>query len=378
MSEERRERWRQPLAASPWPVVLCTGDAVAVAHTLLLQGVRADLVYLDPPFSLGRDLVGEVVAPTPGGDARWIRWGFGDRWPGGLEGYLAAMEPVLHAVRALLAPGGSLLLHCDQHAAPYLAVACDRIFGFGDRLGTGRAAGFRNELVWLYGLGGSSSRSYPRKHDTILWYTAGGDWFFEPPREPATSQRLRGTTKKSPDVIDIPAINNMAVERTGFPTQKPLALLDRLVRAHAAPGATIVDLFGGSGTTSLAAGLAGRRAVSGDQSADAVALQRFRLLQAGLDVDATLGRADVGADLRVVDGVVELASPVPLVFAAAMHRAADGALEGRHWWWCGGRASGGRWEGAQTHLRLQCRPDADYILYADAAGRETLSRLTTP
>jgi DNA modification methylase len=138
-------------------------------------------------------------------------------------------------------------------------------------------SGFVNHLIWTYGLGGSSPRRFARKHDDVLYYAKGSDYFFEPPLVPATSNRMKGQLKKASDVIRIPAINNMALERTGYPTQKPLALLSLLVNACCPPGGTVLDPFCGSGTTLLAATESGRRFLGIDINPDAVRIARDRL-----------------------------------------------------------------------------------------------------
>lgn len=259
-------------------------DALTAARALADASERPTLVYIDPPFAAERDF----FARLPDGSETLA---YRDKWDS-LGAYLAFMEAVLAALRDALSDEGSLLLHCDHRAAPYLAVLCDRLFGMGDRGSKKAAAGFRNELIWSYGLGGSSPRCYPKKHDTILWYSRGADWFFEPPRVPATSQRMRGQTKKAPDVLNVPTLNNMAKERCGYPTQKPLALLDLLVRAHAPEGALVADVFSGSGTTSVAAARQGRRAFAADIGADAVAATATRLREAGAPL-AVYGGDDV-------------------------------------------------------------------------------------
>ena len=99
-----------------------------------------------------------------------------------------------------------------------LAIVLPVLWLIESRLG---AASFVNHLVWHYGLGGSSPRRFARKHDDILYHAAGPAYWFEAPRVPATSRRLAGQTKKATDVLDVPAINNQARERTGWPTQKP-------------------------------------------------------------------------------------------------------------------------------------------------------------
>ncbi len=243
------------------------GDNLEVLTALApeLRG-KVALCYLDPPFGTGRDF-----------------GAFDDRWEGGRAGLLAFLRPRLALLHDLLAPDGSILVHLDHRVAHQVAVVLDDLFGPGDR-DPGGGPGFRNELVWSYGLGGSSPRYYPRKHDTILWYTRGASWHFDPPMIPARSVRMRGELKKQPDVWDVPSINNQAKERNGYPTQKPLALLEPLVRAHSRPGELVLDPFCGSGTTLVAAVRAGRRALGVDRSEEALAIARKRLLAEGADI----------------------------------------------------------------------------------------------
>ena len=134
-----------------------------------------------------------------------------------------------------------------------------------------------NHLVWKYGLGGSSPNRFARKHDDILYYARGDERWFEPPMVPATSRRMAGSLKKATDVLDVPSINNMAAERTGWPTQKPLALLRLLVGACARPGGTVMDPFCGSGTTLVAAVECGRRAIGIDRDPTAIEIAGTRL-----------------------------------------------------------------------------------------------------
>lgn len=214
-----------------------------------------DLVYADPPFNTGQtqsDRNGE----------------FRDSWPS-VDAYLAWLRERLVATLPAIKPTGSILLHLDYRSSHRVRVLLD------DLLGPDR---FVNHLIWSYGLGGSSPRRFARKHDDILFYCLDPDrYWFDPPRVPATSNRMRGQSKKSTDVLDIPAINNMAAERTGYPTQKPLALLDVLVRACCVPGGTVLDPCCGSGTTLVAALAAGRNAIGCDLNPEAVAIARGRL-----------------------------------------------------------------------------------------------------
>ena len=174
----------------------------------------------------------------------------------------------------MLAPEGSVLLHCDWRSCHHLRVLLDEVFG---------AERFVNHLIWVYGLGGSSPRRFARKHDDILFYAAGPGYYFDPPMVPATSVRMKGRLKKATDVIDIPAINNMAAERVGYPTQKPLALLELLVESCCAPGGVVLDAFCGSGTALVAARRRGRRYVGIDVNPDAVRISQDRLESVGAD-----------------------------------------------------------------------------------------------
>lgn len=260
------------------------GDNLEAMRLLLdAPSVRGHvaLAYLDPPFGTGRDF-----------------GAYDDRWKEGRMGLVASLRPRLEAIHALLAADGSILVHLDHRVAHVVAVLLDDLFGPGDRdpRRGDPTPGFRNEIIWSYGLGGSSKRFYPRKHDTILWYTKGDRWTFDPPKIPARSQRMKGLWKKQLDVFvgppsldalddatlpsdvwDVAAINNMAKERTGYPTQKPLALLERLVVAHSNAGDLVLDPYCGSGTTLVAARRTARRAIGIDASAEAVRVARARL-----------------------------------------------------------------------------------------------------
>ena len=224
------------------------------------------LIYLDPPFFTGRQFASR-------GDAGG---GFADAWES-LADYLAFLRVRLEAIHPLLARDGALLLHLDWRTVHYAKVICDEIFGI-DR--------FQNELIWSYNSGGGSKRRYGRKHDTILWYGVGPQPYFDADAARVPYDAVIATKrahlfnpdgKVSGDVLTISRPPNHAKEWTGWPTQKPLALLRFLVRCHTAPGDLVGDFFAGSGTTLLAAALEGRRARGCDVSAEAVALATQRL-----------------------------------------------------------------------------------------------------
>ncbi|MEM9374245.1 MAG: site-specific DNA-methyltransferase [Planctomycetota bacterium] len=220
-----------------------------------LPPASVDLLYADPPFKTGRRQTGSSGAYD---DA----WASTSDWNAWLRERLIATLPALK-------PTGSILLHIDWRTSHHTRLLLDELLG-SDR--------FVNHLVWAYGLGGSSPRRFARKHDDILFYCLDPDaYHFEPPMIPATSRRMQGRLKKATDVIDIPSLNNMASERVGYPTQKPLALLELLIGACCPPGGTVLDPCCGSGTTLAAAAKLNRKPVGCDLNPEAVALARQRL-----------------------------------------------------------------------------------------------------
>jgi len=238
---------------------LIKGDCLAVLASMP-EG-SFELAYLDPPFNTGDVKEGRAGS-------------FVDRWPR-IEDYMSFLTPRLAQVRRVLTTEGAILVHCDWRTSHHVRLALDGIFG---------ADGFVNHLIWSYGLGGSSPRRFARKHDDIFYYACSDRYFFEAPRQAATSRRLAGRTKKQTDVLTIPSINNMAKERTGWPTQKPVELLELLVRATCPPRGRVLDPFCGSGTTLVAASRAGcSRIVGVDVSAEALEIANQRLAPAGAE-----------------------------------------------------------------------------------------------
>jgi DNA modification methylase len=235
-------------------------------RALLLPAGSIDLLYTDPPFNTG-----DTQRTPPGAKAvkgRSARAAFADR-VGTPAQFASWLGECMKATLPALKPTACLLVHTDWRTTHHVRLMLDGLLG-EDR--------FVNHLIWSYGLGGSSPRRFARKHDDVLFYCLDPEkYYFDPPRIPATSRRLRGKTKKATDVLDIPSINNMATERTGYPTQKPLELLELLVAACCPPGGTVLDPTCGSGTTLVAAERLGRGAIGFDRSRAAVALARKRL-----------------------------------------------------------------------------------------------------
>jgi len=246
---------RYPVRVSAWINTIMEGDC---AETLAaLPAGCAQLAYLDPPFMTNRRHTA----------ARNTTNAFDDHWES-LEDYLAFLHARITQLHRVLDDNGSILVHCDWRACHHIRLMLDDIFG-SDR--------FVNHLIWRYGLGGSSPRRFARKHDDILFYARSDAYYFDPPMIPATSRRMQGQLKKATDILAIPSINNQARERVGYPTQKPLALLELLVQACAAPGSLVIDPFCGSGTTLVAARNLERNYFGIDVNPDAARIARQRL-----------------------------------------------------------------------------------------------------
>ncbi len=257
-------------------------DSVAEGDNLAcmrrLPAACIDLIYIDPPFKTGR-------VRSQGAEGHR----FDDRWPGGVRAYLAFLEPRLREMHRLLRPTGTLYVHLDWHVVHYVKVLLDDIFGY---------EGFLNEIVWSYRTGGVSRAWFGRKHDTILAYAKQrGRHTFHVLRDGThrtdglkhdEAGRPYKMTKRGrlyfhpdgpamTDVWEVPFLSTVSLERTGYPGQKPLALLERVIRASSNPGDLVADFFCGSGTTLVAARQLGRHWLGCDCSPHAVAISRRRL-----------------------------------------------------------------------------------------------------
>ena len=274
------------------PNRLFWGDNLHVMRQLPSQSI--DLIYIDPPFFSGRNY--NVIF----GDQNELR-SFSDIWEGGMPGYLIWLNARLYEMKRLLKKTGSIYVHCDWHASHYIKVEMDKIFGHQS---------FRNEIVWRYSIGGRSRSTFPRKHDVIFWYTkARADWTFNgdavktpyqaDPKTLGGVKRIDengrpyretwGTGSKKvyryyldegklpEDVWDLESINSNSPERIGYPTQKPEALTERIIRASSNEADVVADFFIGGGTTAAVAQRLGRRWVACDQSRVAVAITADRL-----------------------------------------------------------------------------------------------------
>jgi DNA modification methylase len=267
---------------------LILGDNLPVMAALLpdYEG-RIDLIYADPPFFTNRKY---PVRIGRGEDSRkpdeWqLTEGYRDHWPD-LDAYLDFLYQRLALMYRLLAPNGTLYLHLDWHADSYARLLLDELFG---------AENLLNEIIWAYHGPSPIRRAFNRKHDTILVYVKGKDYTFNAdavrePYNPNTVKTFEASPKagfgKVPDLERgkvpedwwyFPVVARLHNERTGYPTQKPQALLERIVNASSNPGDLVADFFCGSGTTPLIAANLGRRFIAADATFRAVHTTRSRL-----------------------------------------------------------------------------------------------------
>lgn len=353
-----RETRPVPFEAGDERAGLIFGDALDAAAVFQARGERAHVVYVDPPYASQADYVSEARLDGVADGRTRRAVAFGDRWrgPEGVGAYLDMLAPRLEAAAGLLRDDGTLWVHLDWRSAYLVRAVLDEIFG-RDR--------FINEIVWRRApnLGRqAASAQFGRTLDTILVYGKERAKIVPPTRlEPIEARAVRFDDEGRPfttaprgdytdasiekleregrvhrtasgrvyikyflvkdeagnffrerrvDALwtDVPPLRHAKTsERTGYPTQKPLALLDRIVRCASPEGGTVVDLFCGSGTTLVAAARAGRRALGSDKSPIAIATARSRLLRAGVapmiertDGDLPRGEARVALDGRRV------------------------------------------------------------------------------
>jgi DNA modification methylase len=267
---------------------LILGDNLAIMAALVpeYEG-RINLIYADPPFFTNRKYPARIGR---GEDSRkpdeWqMAEGYHDDW-NGLDSYLDFLYQRLALMYRLLAPNGTLYLHLDWHADAYARLLLDEIFGADHLL---------NEIIWTYHGPSPIRRAFNRKHDTILAYVKNHDYVFNvdairEPYNPNTVKTFNASPKagfgKIPDLERgkvpedwwyFPVVARLHNERTGYPTQKPVALLERIVLASSNRGDIVADFFCGSGTTSFVAAKHGRKFISSDGAIRALHTTRARL-----------------------------------------------------------------------------------------------------
>ncbi|MDP9037665.1 MAG: site-specific DNA-methyltransferase [Acidobacteriota bacterium] len=293
------------------------GDNLAALERM--EAGSAALIYVDPPFNTGRRQ--SRVRMSAVRDEAGDRIGFGGRryrtqrveaaggYADRFDDFLGFLRPRMEQAYRVLAPEGSLFFHIDYREVHYCKVMLDEVFAFGSK-GTGRAC-FQNEIIWAYDYGARAKRRWPAKHDNILWYTKHPERYTfnleASDRIPYMAPGLVGAEKaargKTPtDVWWHTIVSPTGREKTGYATQKPLGILERIVRVHTNPGDLVVDFFAGSGTAGEAAARNGRSFCLVDESAEAVAVMERRLAGYGVRLERAGAQAAPGGDVQEAIG----------------------------------------------------------------------------
>ena len=263
------------------------GDCLDILKQIDSNSV--DMIYLDPPFFTQKM---QSLKDTQG-----TEYFFGDVW-NSREEYLDYMKVRVYELKRVLKDTGSIFLHCDEKASHYLRIILDDIFG---------EENFRSEIIWTYKRWSNSKKGLLPGHQTIFFYSKTNNYKFNiiyTENSPTTNidqilqERVRDNRGKAiykhddngeiilskekkgvpmSDVWEIPFLNPKAKERVGYPTQKPIELLERIVRISTDVGDTVLDPFCGSGTTMVAAELVNRKGIGIDISRDAVEISENRL-----------------------------------------------------------------------------------------------------
>ncbi|HCA47482.1 MAG TPA: site-specific DNA-methyltransferase [Armatimonadetes bacterium] len=244
------------------------------------------LIYIDPPFNTGKTQSRTQIRVER--DEAGDRTGFGGRryrteevisraWQDEFDDYLGFLEPRLLEAHRVLAPHGSLYLHLDYREVHYAKVLLDAIFG---------RRCFINEIIWAYDYGGRSTTRWPAKHDNILFYAKNPRKFtfnrdevdripYMAPGLVSDEKRARG--KFPTDTWWHTIVSPTGREKTGYPTQKPVGILKRIIGASSLPGEPVLDFFAGSGTTGVAALELGRKFCLIDSNPEAIEVMRGRM-----------------------------------------------------------------------------------------------------
>ncbi|HUU01068.1 MAG TPA: site-specific DNA-methyltransferase [Myxococcota bacterium] len=266
-------------------IEIILGDNLAVLKSFVDESF--DLIYIDPPFNTGKQQSRtriRTVRDHSGGD----RVGFKGRryrtekigtlnFADEFDDFLDFLTPRIEEARRVLKPAGSFFLHIDYREAHYCKVLLDSIFGRDS---------FINEIIWAYDYGARSKKRWSAKHDNILWYAKDPkNYTFNfdqmdriPYMAPGLVTKEKAARGKTPtDVWWHTIVPTNGKERTGYPTQKPLGVLTRIVKVHSRPGDRLLDFFAGSGTLGEAAARLGRYAVLIDNNPQAVKVMTRRL-----------------------------------------------------------------------------------------------------
>lgn len=378
---------REILPGEGGPNLLIHGENLRVLASLLPEyRGRVDLVYIDPPFGVGASFSqrGESGARLPA---------YRDFLGRGADCALHAFYERLLLAHALLRDGGSAYIHMDYRLHPYFRLIAGEIFGPRHLV---------NDIVWHYRSGGGTRRRFGMKHDNLLLFAKGPGYTFNPdavrtPYDAVIARKRRASFhpagKVTPDVWDISRPPNHSREWTGYATQKPLALLERILLASSNPGDLVLDYYGGSGTTAVAAQRLGRRWILCDESPAAIQTTRKRLLRESPPVSAhlhtagdtpppgppsILPRLHVAAPAGKFHISLDIGEPdrekAPVDFWAVDLGAGDGGPF-RHDWWAARSGNAPPVEQSPPFPVQEGQPPRARVLVVDVHGRECIHPL---
>jgi len=291
--------------------LLVKGDNIKWMKYMLDTGYKGkiNLICIDPPFFSGvnYDAIVKIDSDKIKSLPPVKLYAYHDVWDKGMEGYLRSLCTRFYLMRDLLADDGCIWVHLDWHAAHYVKIIMDEVFG---------EKNFINEVIWNYKSGGTSKRHFSRKHDTLLFYSKTGKYYFKPQREKSYNRsfkayRFKGvkeyrddlgwyTMVNMKDVWQINMIGRTSAERTGYATQKPEALIMRIIESCSSEGDICADFFGGSGTLASAADKLGRRWISCDSGGPAFSAAEKRLAGAGVDFIALEQAKSIQGEVKCV------------------------------------------------------------------------------
>ena len=326
----------EQVGANPQGNLLMRGECVSACAYLKEQGIQVDLVYIDPPFASGADYAKKVYLRRNPQVAEAIRQAeeqldieelrsfeekmYGDVW--NKESYLNWMYENLMAIKSVMSDTASIYVHLDWHIGHYVKILMDEIFGEDY---------FLNEIIWSYfAFKRKTTKKFPQKHDVIYSYTKSDEYVWNTQFKPHSPEYIKRFKKDKDgrlyrddvnptaggsriiyldeiegDIIDsvwtdIAPVNPIAQERADYATQKPEALLERIIKASSNEGMVVADFFGGSGVTAAVANRLGRRFIHNDIGINSIQTTRDRLVAAKAEFDV----------LEIRDGVSLYRNPV--------------------------------------------------------------------
>ena len=309
-----------------WNNLLLRGECLSACAYLKDQGISVDLVYIDPPFASGANYAKKVYLrrnPQRAGQVAQAEQEleqeglhaleetmYGDIWQ--KEDYLNWMYENLMAIKSVMSETASIYVHLDWHIGHYVKILMDEVFGEDN---------FKNEIIWHFIKGASGNGNFGRKHQTIFWYSKSENVIFNRKEvgveyNPETIARAkRGEARyhaaeedlfekgKNPGDVwsDLHPVQGNSIENTGYVTQKPEALLERIIKASSDEGMIVVDFFGGSGVTAKVAHDLGRKFIHCDVGINSLQTTRDRLADAGAGFQVMDIGEEAGFSVRVTE-----------------------------------------------------------------------------